>query len=113
MTRATRERLLQGAPRPAATCATVRVRFPEGISLQGEFSAGEPLAALFGWLADSLADPLHTYDLVLPSRHTLEPAAQSGARASGRACVRCVVCLAVRRTCAGAQWPLERDQPCS
>lgn len=100
MTRATRERLAKGAPRPAAAWATVRVRFPEGISLQGEFGPGEPVAALFGWVADSLADPLHTYELVLPSRQTLEPAAQSGAGASGRGVwAGCALRLAPRLRC--------------
>lgn len=46
MTRATRERLQRGAPSPAATFATVRVRFPEGISLQvREWAFQQP-----GWL---------------------------------------------------------------
>ena len=34
MTRATRERLRAGARGPAPAYATVKVRFPEGISLQ-------------------------------------------------------------------------------
>ena len=46
--------------------------------MQGEFSAGEPVAAVFAWVADSLSDPLHTFELVLPSRKPLEAAAVSG-----------------------------------
>lgn len=160
MTRATRERL-KGAPRPEAAFATVRVRFPEGISLQarwgqaaavgrlrlgaragrgcpgaaaaaashaaaprvaaprcgpppaqGEFSAGEPVAALFAWVADSLADPLHTYDLVLPSRQPLEPAPQSGARAGrrggGRALARVLVSCPLHAAPAAVGMPRPR-----
>ncbi|KAL4425645.1 hypothetical protein ABPG75_009661 [Micractinium tetrahymenae] len=78
MTRATRERMRGGGPvGPAPTFATIRVRFPEGISLQGEFGAGEPVTAVFAWVADCLSDPLHTYELVLPSRRTLEVQSQS------------------------------------
>lgn len=36
------------------------------------------MAAVFAWVADCLADPLHTYELVLPSRQPLEPRPQSG-----------------------------------
>lgn len=46
--------------------------------MQGEFAPGEPVAAVFAWVADCLSDPLHTYELVLPSRQPLEPRAQSG-----------------------------------
>ncbi len=57
---------------PVPTVATVKVRLPEGISLQGEFSAGEPVAVVFAFVADALADPLQTFDLVLPDRRVLE-----------------------------------------
>ncbi|KAL4521678.1 hypothetical protein Ndes2437B_g07756 [Nannochloris sp. 'desiccata'] len=57
---------------PISTTATVKVRLPEGISLQGEFSAGEPVAVVFAWVADCLCDPLQTFDLVLPDRRVLE-----------------------------------------
>ena len=46
-------------------------------SLQGEFNPGEPVAAVFGWVSDSLRDPGCTYELVLPSRKALEAAGQS------------------------------------
>lgn len=122
MTRAMRERLRGGPGRAAATHATLKVRFPEGISLQvgaaarrlpcasrccpashrscslpaaaahclparlqGEFGAGEPVAAVFAWVADCLSDPLHTYELVLPSRQPLEAKAQSGGWPAGLA----------------------------
>ena len=70
------------AGRAAATAvATLKVKFPEGLALQGEFGGGEPVAAVFSWVADCLSDPLHTYDLVLPSRQALEATrAQSGER---------------------------------
>lgn len=50
---------------------------------QGEFAPGEPVAAVFGWVADCLSDPMQTYELVLPSRQPLEPRAQSGAWEGG------------------------------
>ena len=45
MTREYRMRLAAGGgpPPKAATFATVRVRLPEGLLLQGEFNAGEPV----------------------------------------------------------------------
>ena len=47
MTREYRARLAAGAggPRRAPTFATVRVRLPEGVLLQGEFNAGEPVSS--------------------------------------------------------------------
>jgi hypothetical protein len=38
---------------------------------QGEFNPGEPVAAVFAWVSDSLRDPGCTYELVLPSRKPL------------------------------------------
>lgn len=83
MTRAMRERLQASSKVPAvtaATClvATVKIRLPEGISVQGEFDPGEPVAAVFGWLVDCLADPLQTYDLIMPDRQILTQHAQHG-----------------------------------
>ena len=55
MTREYRARLAAGsAPKRAATFAAVRVRLPEGILLQGEFNAGEPVSAVFEWVSDAL-----------------------------------------------------------
>ncbi len=62
--------------------STVHAACPPAPALQGEFGAGEPVAAVFAWVADCLSDPLHTYELVLPSRRTLEVQAQSGALCS-------------------------------
>ncbi|KAL4859965.1 Plant UBX domain-containing protein 2 [Chlorella vulgaris] len=72
-TRATRQRLAGGGAQPTSGggFATIKVRFPEGLSLQGEFGAGEPLAALFAWVADCLSDPLNTFELVQPNRQPL------------------------------------------
>jgi UBX domain-containing protein 6 len=78
MTRATRERLARGAARPPPAIATVRVRLPEGLAIQGEFGVGEPVAAVFGWLAAALADPLQSYDLVGPDRQPLKKEALRG-----------------------------------
>ena len=55
MTREYRARLAAGgAPKKVATFAAVRVRLPEGILLQGEFNAGEPVSAIFEWVTDAL-----------------------------------------------------------
>ena len=78
MTREMRERLRRG---PAAAAgrgggrAAVKVRLPEGIAVQGEFDPGEPVAAVFAWVASCLSDPLQTYALVLPDRQQLATAA--------------------------------------
>ena len=73
---------------PTPSVATVKVRLPEGISLQGEFAAGEPVAVVFAWVADCLCDPLQTFDLVLPDRRILEfntkADSSNGAPSSGR-----------------------------
>lgn len=49
--------------------------------LQGEFNGGEPVAAVMAWVADALADPLQTFDLVTPSRQLLDHGAGSVADA--------------------------------
>lgn len=85
MTRAMRERLASGRRDPEAErraelrarYALVRVRLPEGLLLEGEFGAAEPVAAVRAWISDCLADPLSTYDLVGPDRR---PVAEPGAR---------------------------------
>lgn len=73
-------------------------RCPARPLAQGEFAPGEPVAAVFGWVADCLSDPLHTYELVLPSRQPLEPRPQSGAWRAGcwapaASAARCPACL--------------------
>jgi len=73
MTKAMREKLAKnGAAVPMSSTATVKVRLPEGISVQGEFSAGEPVAVVFSWVADCLCNPLQTFDLMLPDRRVLK-----------------------------------------
>jgi len=75
MTKAMRER--QQAQRHGAAngagvnAAIVKVRLPEAIAVQGVFNAGEPVAAVFAWVASCLADPMQTYELVLPDRTVL------------------------------------------
>ncbi|KAK9906634.1 hypothetical protein WJX75_005245 [Coccomyxa subellipsoidea] len=69
MTRAYREKLASGQKEQTSfTLAVIRIRLPEGLVLQGEFNAGEPVAAIFEWLTDSLRDPGATYDLIGPDR---------------------------------------------
>ncbi|EIE24119.1 hypothetical protein COCSUDRAFT_47147 [Coccomyxa subellipsoidea C-169] len=69
MTRAYREKLASGHKEQAkVSFAVIRIRLPEGLILQGEFNAGEPVAAIFEWLTDSLRDPGATYDLIGPDR---------------------------------------------
>lgn len=63
MTKAMRERLQVGK-KPVYNSATVRVRLPEGLLLQGAFNADEPVASIFNWVTDCLAEPQTTYELV-------------------------------------------------
>lgn len=85
MTRAMRERLASGRRDPEAErraeararFALVRVRLPEGLLLEGEFNAREPVAAVRAWISDCLSDPLSTYDLIGPDRR---PVGGPGAR---------------------------------
>ncbi|KAL3148606.1 hypothetical protein ABBQ38_014034 [Trebouxia sp. C0009 RCD-2024] len=73
MTRAYREKLAGGKTQKGMYIyAVIRVRLPEGLLLQGEFNAREPVTAIFEWVSDSLRDPGQTYDLILPSRRPLE-----------------------------------------
>lgn len=66
-----------GGPPPRH--AWVKVRLPEGLAVQAEFGAGEPAAAVFGWLAGALrGSGLHTYELVLPDRQVLSPGSKAG-----------------------------------
>lgn len=51
--------------------AIVKVRLPEGLSIQGHFSPREPMPAVFSWVASCLRDPMLTYDLILPDRSVL------------------------------------------
>ena len=44
------------------------------VSLQGEFNAREPVAAVFEWVSSSLRDFSTTYELILPGRKPLTPA---------------------------------------
>ncbi|KAK9843223.1 hypothetical protein WJX74_008871 [Apatococcus lobatus] len=77
MTRATRERLAQqrmgtAATRTPSSTSTIRVRFPNGLLLQGNFAAAEPVAMVEAWVADALADPLTPFNLILPTRQALQ-----------------------------------------
>lgn len=68
MTKAMRDKLNLGKSEgitPPAKYATIRVRLPEGLFLQGQFDTTEPAAAVFAWVSDCLIDPLQTFDLIL------------------------------------------------
>lgn len=72
MTRAYREKLAGGKTQKGAYIyAVIRVRLPEGLLLQGEFNAREPVTAVFEWVSDCLRDPSLTYELILPTRRPL------------------------------------------
>lgn len=72
MTRAYREKLAGGKTQKGTYIyAVIRVRLPEGLMLQGEFNAREPVTAIFEWVSDSLRDPSLTYELILPTRRPL------------------------------------------
>eukprot|EP00955_Chlamydomonas_euryale_P050709 354633-Chlamydomonas_euryale.AAC.11 len=82
-----REREAVAAQGRRPTTATVRVRFPEGVCLQGMFGVREPLSALHSWLADSLRSPGITYDLVEPGRSKLQATGSVGDAGLAPACV--------------------------
>ncbi|MEW5298946.1 MAG: hypothetical protein WDW38_004866 [Sanguina aurantia] len=63
-----------GAPSSSSAgmaTATVRVRFPEGVCLQGVFGAREPVLRVHAWVCDALRDSAATYELVTPSRRPM------------------------------------------
>eukprot|EP00210_Caulerpa_lentillifera_P008027 g7664.t1 len=70
MTREQRERIK--GPKQSFNFATIRVRLPEGILLQGEFDAHEKVLAVHVWVTDQLRDPTRPFELVLPSREKLK-----------------------------------------
>mmetsp|Transcript_9800 Transcript_9800/g.17631 ORF Transcript_9800/g.17631 Transcript_9800/m.17631 type:complete len:417 (-) Transcript_9800:134-1384(-) len=47
------------------TRASVRVRMPDGLMLEGEFGAKEPVDRIFSWVADALRHPWGQFELVL------------------------------------------------
>lgn len=66
MPRALREKLqLQQRNASGRTYAIIRIRFPEGVDLQGEFNSGEPLTSIFKWVAEALQNPAIEFDLLL------------------------------------------------
>jgi len=69
-TRAHREKERAGAA-VTHTQASVRVRFPEGVCLQGQFGVHEPLTSIFEWVTASLRYPGLTYELITPARRPL------------------------------------------
>jgi len=72
-TRAWRDRAAasSGSAQAPAT-ATLRIRFPEGVCLQGTFGAREPLTAVFEWLTEALRYPGEmSYELITPARKPL------------------------------------------
>ncbi|KAL0035323.1 hypothetical protein WJX77_000882 [Trebouxia sp. C0004] len=72
MTRAYREKLAGGKTQKGTYIyAVIRVRLPEGLLLQGEFNAREPVTTVFEWVSDCLRDPSLTYELILPTRRPL------------------------------------------
>ncbi|GFR51063.1 hypothetical protein Agub_g13387 [Astrephomene gubernaculifera] len=62
----------EGGGRVPAGVARVRVRFPEGVCLQGHFGASEPVSRIFHWVAASLRHPAMTFDLIQPNRKPLQ-----------------------------------------
>lgn len=73
MTRETRARLAgTGASRGKKhSHASIRVRMPDGLVLQGQFGASEQVSEVFTWVRDALRDPGQAYDLITPSRKPL------------------------------------------
>lgn len=69
-TRAYKERKA-GESAVSQSTATIRVRFPEGVNLQGHFGASESTAAVFDWVTESLRSPDIEYELITPNRKAL------------------------------------------
>ena len=70
-TRSWKERQAATSASPAYSQAVVRVRFPEGVCLQGNFGAAEPVSAIAEWVAASLRWPNTLFELVTPDRKPL------------------------------------------
>lgn len=73
MTRAMRDKL-EKRNRLADTIAStfvIKVRAPEGTTIRGDFNPGEPIQALFAWVAECLVDPMQEFDLIMPDRSKL------------------------------------------
>ncbi|XP_037076726.1 UBX domain-containing protein 6-like [Pollicipes pollicipes] len=71
-TRAMRERAEQRELRKYRYCL-VRVRFPDGITLQGTFRVLERVASIFAFLRENLVKPDTAFDLLTPTGHQLSP----------------------------------------
>uniref|UniRef100_A0A7S3R9T9 UBX domain-containing protein n=2 Tax=Dunaliella tertiolecta TaxID=3047 RepID=A0A7S3R9T9_DUNTE len=50
---------------------TLRVRFPEGVVLQGVFGVKEPCSCVHAWVAQALRFPGSYFELIAPSRQPL------------------------------------------
>lgn len=70
MTRKQRDELK--GPKQVFIFATIRIRLPEGVLLQGEFNAQEEVLSIHVWVAEQLRDPAREFELVLPSREKLK-----------------------------------------
>eukprot|EP00803_Ostreobium_quekettii_P004032 evm.model.scf_665.4 EVM.evm.TU.scf_665.4 scf_665:34511-37310(-) len=71
MTKAYREQLQAAKRGPPPDHAVIRIRLPEGVLLQGEFGAREPLTSILEWVAEQARDPTRTFELYLPTRQVL------------------------------------------
>jgi len=75
-TRAMRERAEQRELRKYRFCL-VRVRFPDGITLQGTFRVLERVSSVFAFVRENLVTPDTSFDLLTPTGHQLAPEDQT------------------------------------
>mmetsp|Transcript_48697 Transcript_48697/g.120750 ORF Transcript_48697/g.120750 Transcript_48697/m.120750 type:complete len:470 (-) Transcript_48697:85-1494(-) len=54
------------------TKAMIRVRFPDGVTLQGTFSAAAPVSLLCEWVGSALREPGHSFELAVPRGKPLQ-----------------------------------------
>eukprot|EP01025_Chloroclados_australasicus_P052011 TRINITY_DN6054_c0_g1_i4.p1 TRINITY_DN6054_c0_g1~~TRINITY_DN6054_c0_g1_i4.p1 ORF type:complete len:469 (-),score=47.06 TRINITY_DN6054_c0_g1_i4:352-1758(-) len=73
MTKALREKLFSGLQNNKNyVIAQVRVRFPEGVLLEGEFGVQEQCTNIYSWVEENLRTMGCTFDLILPNRLVLQ-----------------------------------------
>ena len=57
--------------------AMIRVRFPDGLTLQGTFSTAATVSLVLQWVSESLRDPAHAFELCPPRGKPLREMSQT------------------------------------
>mmetsp|Transcript_631 Transcript_631/g.2283 ORF Transcript_631/g.2283 Transcript_631/m.2283 type:complete len:126 (+) Transcript_631:1141-1518(+) len=89
-TRAYKERMAataqsggRGSEKETPTTAVVRVRFPDGLCLQGTFGALETVTALQTWVSEALREPHLAFSLYDHTRERLSDDSRRTLKAAG------------------------------